>query len=181
MSGDPTNAALWQGADVYIAPSGTSGPADVSTAWASGWDPVGLLDGEQGFTEQRAQTSSDFYAWGGLLVKNTKSKFKRTIKFVALEDNDIVFNLVNPGSTRATTTGITTSSVVVPENIEFAIGFEVQDGDKVRRRVCQRATLESVADVKDSEGALTAYEVTVVLYPQSDGTIYTDVSGTVAG
>jgi hypothetical protein len=180
MSGDPTNAALWQNADVYIAPSSTSGPTDVSTAWGASWDAVGLLDGEQGFTESRSQTSNDFYAWGGILVKNTKSKLKRSIKFTALEDNDIVFNLVNPGSTRTTATGITTATVVTPQNNEFAIGFEVRDGDKVRRRVVQRATLETVADIKDGEGNLTAYEVTVVLYPQSDGTLYTDISGSVA-
>jgi hypothetical protein len=179
MSGDPTNTALWQNADVYIAPSGTAGPTDVSTAWASGWDAVGLLDGEKGFTEARSDTSSDYYAWGGILVRKTKTKHKRTIKFIALEDNDTVFNLVNPGSARTTATGITTATVKVPTNADFAIGFEVRDGTKVRRRSVLRATLESVGDVVNSEGTLTAHELTVVLYPASDGTLYTDVSGTV--
>jgi hypothetical protein len=180
MSGDPTNAALWQNADVYIAPSGTAGPTDVSTAWGASWDAVGLLDGDKGFTEARSDTSNDHYAWGGILVKKTKSKHKRTIKFIALEDNATVFGLVNPGSTRATASGITTASVHVPTNAEFAIGFEVRDGSKVRRRSVLRATLDSVGDVVDSEGSLAAYEVTVVLYPASDGTLYTDVSGLVA-
>jgi hypothetical protein len=181
MSGDPTNTALWQNADVYIAPSGTAGPTDVATAWGSGWDAVGLLDGDKGFTEARSDTSSDYYAWGGILVRNTKSKHKRTIKFIALEDNDTVFQLLNPGSTRTTATGVTTATVKVPQNVEFAIGFEVRDGDKIRRRSVLRATLESVGDVVNSESALSAYEVTVVLYPSADGTIYTDVSGSITG
>lgn len=180
MSGDLTNTSLWQNADVYIAPSGTAGPTDVSTAWASGWDAVGLLDGDKGFTESRSDTSNDYYAWGGILVRSTKSKHKRSIKFIALEDNDTVFNLINPGSTRTTAAGLTTAAVSVPTNAEFAIGFEVRDGDKVRRRSVLRATVDAVGDVVDSEGTLTAYEVTVILYPDSDGVIYTDVSGTVA-
>jgi hypothetical protein len=181
MSGDPTNVSLWQNADVYLAPSGTAGPTDVSTAWGASWDAAGLLDGDKGFTEARSDTQNDFYAWGGNLVKRTKSKHKRTIKFIALEDNDVVFNLVNPGSTRSTASGLTTSAVRVPTNTEFAIGFEVRDGDRVRRRSVLRATVDTVGDVVDSEGALAAYEITVVLYPESDGTLYTDVSGTVTG
>jgi hypothetical protein len=181
MSGDPTNVNLWQNADVYIAPSGTVGPTDVSTAWGASWDAVGLLDGDKGFTEARSDTQNELFAWGGLLVKRTKSKHKRTIKFIALEDNDIVFNLVNPGSTRTTASGITTAGVKVPTNAEFAIGFETRDGNKVRRRSVLRATVEAIGDVVDSEGSLAAYEVTVVLYPASDGTLYTDVSGTVTG
>jgi hypothetical protein len=177
MSGDTANAALWQTADVYIAPLLTAAPTDVTTAWAAAWDPVGLLDGDEGFTETRDQESNEFYAWGGILVKKTKSKHKRTIKFVALEDNDTVFALINPGSTRNTVTGLTTATVKVPTNAEFMIGFEVNDGTKRKRRIVERATVEEIGEVKESESGLTAYEVTVVLYPEADGTIYTDISG----
>jgi hypothetical protein len=180
VSGDLTNTALWQNADVYIGPSGTPGPTDVSTAWASGWDAVGLLDGDKGFTESRADTSNDYYAWGGILVRTTKSKQKRSIKFVALEDNATVFALINPGSTRTTAAGLTTSTVTVPVGAEFAIGFEVRDGDKIRRRSALRATVDAVGDVVDSEGALVAYEVTVIIYPDADGTLYTDIAGTLS-
>lgn len=180
MAGDPTNAALWQNADVYIAVSGTAGPVDVSTAWGAGWEAAGLLDGDEGFSEKRDDESNEFYAWGGILVKKTKSKHKRTIKFTALEDNDVVYGLINPGSERSTATGITTSTVKVPQNVDFAIGFETRDGDKVKRRSVLRATVEEVGEIKESEGSLTAYEITVVIYPEADGTLYTEVSGVVA-
>lgn len=180
MAGDATNAALWTNADVYIAPIGSTEPTDVTTAWAAAWDAVGLLDGEEGFTEEREEDSEDFYAWGGILVKRTKSKHKRTIKFVCLEDNATVFDLVNPGSTRSTAAGITTSVVRVPTAQEFAIGFEVTDGTTIKRRVCARAEVQEVGEVKESEAGLTVYEVTVVLYPESDGTLYTDLSGAAA-
>lgn len=181
MTGDATNAALWQGADVYINDTvGSAGPTDLTTAWGTGWNGVGLLDGAEGFTEARDQDSSEFYAWGGLLVKKTTSKHKRTIKFVALEDNPIVFALVNPGSTRTTAAGLTTSTVVVPTSEEFAIGFETRDGTKVKRRMVKRAEVEAIADISESEDKLTVYEITVVLYPEADGTLYTELSGTTA-
>lgn len=177
MAGDATNAALWQNADVYIAAVGATAPTDVTTSWPGAWDAVGLLDGEAGFAEARAEESNEIYAWGGLLVKKTKSKHKRTIKFTALEDNDTVFALVNPGSTRATASGLTTSDVKVPTLTEFAIGFETRDGDKIKRRIVKRATVEEVGEVVESESGLTVYEITVTIYPETNGTLYTELAG----
>lgn len=175
MAGNTANAALWTGADVYIAPVGTTEPSDCSAAFGAGWDAVGLLDGEEGFTESREEESSDFYAWGGILVKRTKSKHKRTVKFVCLEDNATVFDLINPGSTRATVSGLTTSTVKVPTGAEFAIALETSDGTVVKRRLIKRAEVQEVGEVKESETDLTVYEVTVVIYPEADGTLYVDL------
>lgn len=183
MTGDPTKAALWTNADVYIASPGAAEPTDVTTVWDVAWEAVGLLDGDEGFTESRDEDTNEKYAWGGLLVRRTKAKHKRQIKFVCLEDNDTVFALINPGSTRTPdtpTVGLTKSVVKVPTAEIFAIGFEVRDGVTTKRRMVKRAEIAEVADVKDSEGDTTAYEVTVVLYPEADGTLYTEISGAAA-
>lgn len=178
MAGDATNAALWQGADVFIAPVGTAGPTNTTTAWAAAWEAVGLLSGDEGFTINRDEDTAEHYAWGGILVKKVRSKHKRTIAFAALEDNDVVFDLVNPGSTRTTdaTTGVTTADVKVPEYRDFALGMEMRDGDKVKRRVVGRATIEEVGEVTENETDLTVYTITVVVYPEADGTLYTEIS-----
>jgi hypothetical protein len=181
MAGDATNAALWQNADVYLAAANTTGPTTVSGAWASGWSAVGLLDGEAGFAETREDESNEIYAWGGLLVKKTKAKHKRTISFVALEDNATTFGLLNPGSTRTTAGGVTTAAVKVPSLTEFAIGFETRDGDKIKLRSIKRAVVEEIGEVVESESGLVVYTVTVAIYPETDGTLYTEVSGTVSG
>lgn len=183
MAGDTTNAKLWAGADVFVDFARTAtAPTNVSTAWDAGWEAAGLLDPEEGFTEGREEETSEFWAWGGILVKKAKSRHKRTIKFVALEDNETTFRLVNPGSTRTvdTITGLTTSDVKVPVYEEFAIGFEVHDGNEVRRRIVDRAEIEEIGEVKDSETELTVYEITVVLYPDATGTLYTELSGPAA-
>ena len=180
MAGTSANAALWTDADVYIAPVGTVGPVDATTAYAAAWKPVGLLDGDEGFAMSRDEDTSEHYAWGGILVKKVRSKHKRTIKFIALEDNATVFDLVNPGSTRATTgtgaTALTTGTVKVPKYTDFAISFEMRDGTKTKRRTVKRATLEEVGEITENETEVAAYEVTVVIYPEADGTLYVELS-----
>jgi len=176
MAGDATQTALWTGADVFIAPEDTAGPADITTPWGVGWDTVGLLDGEDGITEGREGDSSEHYAWGGILYRRTNSKHKRTFKFVALEDNDTVFDLVNPGSTRTVTTGVRTAKIKAPvAGTRFAVGFEVRDGAKVKRRFAKHAEVTEVGEIKEAENEPTVYEITVVVYPEADGTLYTVV------
>jgi hypothetical protein len=174
MSGDAKNTALWSGADVFIAPEGTAGPEDLVTAWGAAWDVGGLLDGEEGFTETRDGDTSEHYAWGGVLFKRTSSKHKRTFKFVALEDNDVIFSLVNPGSTRTTDelTGVRKGAIKVPKGARFAVGFEVREDGKTKRRYALSAEVQEIGEIKESETEPTVYEITVVIFPEADGTLY---------
>lgn len=172
MAGDAKNTSLWEGADVFIAPADTAGPTDTTTAWAAGWEAAGLLDGEEGITEGREEETGEHYAWGGVLYRRTRSKHKRTFKFVALEDNDVVFDLVNPGSERVSVTGTRTSTIKVPTSQKFAVGFEVRDGDRIRRRFAKNAEVVEIGEIKESETEPTVYEITVVVFPEADGTLY---------
>lgn len=174
MAGTADNTAIWLGADVYIAPEKTAGPTSVGSAWAAAWQPVGLLDGEDGITESREGDSTEHYAWGGILYRRTNSKHKRTFKFIALEDNAVTFGLVNPGSTRTTTSGTRTAKIKAPvAGTRFAVGFEVRDGAKVKRRFALSAEVIEVAEIKESETEPTVFEITVVVFPEADGTLYT--------
>jgi len=92
-----------------------------------------------------------------------------------LETNAAVFGLLNPGSTTTTATGLTTNVIKTPTWGRIAIGFEVTDGTVVKRRFARQAMVTDIADVVDKETALTAYEVTVTLYPDSSGNIYTEL------
>jgi len=175
MSGNSKNTAQWSDADVYLADVDTEGPEDLAESWGSLWELVGLLDGSEGFTESREEETSEKYAWGGRLYRRTKSQHKRSIKFVALEDNKATFRLVNPGSTRTTVDGVRRSKVVVPKSDAFAIGFELRDGDRVKRRFVKHAEVSEIGDVKDGEEDSTVYEITVLIFPEDDGTLYTTV------
>jgi hypothetical protein len=88
MSGNTENARLWADADVYVTPDlAAVVPADADTAFSAAWGLVGLLNGEDGFTQSREEEKNDHYAWGGILVRSSRRNFKLTEKFSALEDN----------------------------------------------------------------------------------------------
>ncbi|WP_336628442.1 MULTISPECIES: phage tail tube protein [unclassified Microbacterium] len=177
MAGNSNNTAQWAGADVFISRTpAIAGPTDLVSPWPAGWDIVGLLDGEEGFTEKREDETSERFAWGGVLVRRSKSKHKRTIRFVALEDNRTTFGLVNPGSVRTSLNGTRRSTVKVPSaGDRFSIGFETRDGSRVKRRIVQAAEVQEVAEIKESETEPTVYDITVVIFPDADGVLYTDI------
>ena len=73
MAGDPSNARLWADADVYVSfDTEAANPADVDTPFGGDWDLVGLLDGDDGFTESRDEDVEDLFAWGGILVRTAR-------------------------------------------------------------------------------------------------------------
>lgn len=176
MAGDVANPRIWSGADVYVAAVGTTAPTDIATAWAAGWEAVGLLDGEAGMTESRTEDVVDHFAWGGVLVRTTRSKHKRSFTFTALEDNLVVFGLIQPGSTAVTTTGITTRTVIVPTTDPRAFGVELVDGVITKRRVIPRGEIIAVADTSFNDAELAVYEVTVNIYPDAAGVLYLDIT-----
>lgn len=176
MAGNADNTSLWTGADVYTAPKGTAGPTDLTTAWPSAWKALGLLDGGEGFVETRDQTVNKHYAWGGILFRKSVSDQSRTFKFTALEDNDNVFLLANPGSTSTSTAGVRTRVNVSPKaGYRFALGLETRDGDRIKRRVLLDCEVEEIDDITESEEDPTTYAFTVTVYPGSDGVLYTTI------
>lgn len=175
MAGSTENPRIWEGADVYTAPLEATLPTDIDTDWDTEWEALGLL-GEDGSTESRDDDSTDHYAWGGILVRTTRSRHKRTITVTALEDNPVVFALVNPGSTVATAGGVTTRTVKVPTTDIRAFGFELVDGDITKRKVIPRGEITDVGDVTESESEMTMYELTITIYPDADGVLYYELT-----
>lgn len=156
----------WAQAKVLIAPTGTVVPKDLTSDWDPAWKTVGLLDGEAGIVKSRSQDRTEKFAWGGTMYRSVVGKQKTTWKFTALENNDVVFKLVNPGSTRETNRGVTTA--VVKEfqaGHRFMAAIEVIDPayGKTRREVATIAEVAEVGDLKDAESDTTVYEITLDL------------------
>ena len=165
MAGDPDKASIWGDADVYVADVDGATPDNIDTPFGGDWDIVGLLDGDAGFEESRSQDSSDFFAWGGLLVRTSRRNFKLTRKFVALEENAVTLGLVWPDSGQGERR--------VPKRKRVKLGFETVDGDKVKRVITRRyAEVSEVGTIKDSESELTKLEITVDIYPDADGVLF---------
>jgi hypothetical protein len=168
MSGDPDKASIWNDADVYIGDVTATLPADIDTPFDGSWDLVGLLDGDAGFEEDRSWDSSDFFAWGNLLVRTSRKNFVLTRKFTALEENAVTNGLVWPGS-------VSGERAVPKANHRFKAAFETtDDGVNKKKRVVTRkhAEVEEVGTIKDSESDLTKLEITVKIYPDAEGILF---------
>ncbi len=174
MAGDVANPRLWEGADLWTAPVGTALPTDLATPMGSTWSAVGLLS-EDGASESRDEDTSDFYAWGGKLIRTQRSKHKRQIKVTALEDNLTVFGLVNPGSTVSTTAGVNTRTVKIPKSEKRAFVLELRDGDITKRRSIPTGEVTEVGEVTLSESDLQAFELTITIYPDVNDVLYVDI------
>ncbi|MGW6754528.1 phage tail tube protein [Streptomyces sp. NPDC055006] len=174
-TGNVANPRLWENADLYTAPIATALPVDLDAAMSTvpAWKAVGLLS-EDGASESRDEDSNDFYAWGGKLIRTKRSKHKRSIAVTCLEDNLEVFGLVNPGSTAVTATGINTRTVKIPKSDKRSFVLEMFDGDITRRRHIPMGEVTEVGEVKLSESDLTAFELTITIYPSSDDVLYVD-------
>lgn len=167
MAGTPANATIWPEADVYVGPTTAVTPATVSTDFSGDWDLVGLLDGEQGFVQSREEDVNDHYAWGGILVRTSRSNFKLTVAFTALEDNDVTRELIWPGSDPG--------EIIVPRPARIKVAFETREDDVVRRLIAAHEAEVSVdGDITDNETDLTRYTLIATIFPDGDGVLFTE-------
>lgn len=180
MAGDPTNARLWADADVYIAfladnPTPTT-PATIDDPFGPDWDLVGLLNGDDGFTESREEETTDHFAWGGLLIRTGRRNFKLTRNFTALESNETTYRLRYPGSSE---TEIYAPSGNRIERVKIA--FETVDGD-LKRRVISAHEAEVIpdGDVTENEADISAITFMATIYPTAAGLLFNRQQGTVA-
>lgn len=175
MAGDVQNPRLWEGADLWTAPMGTALPVNLTDAMSTvpGWEPVGLLS-EDSASESRDEDSTDFYAWGGRLIRTKRSRHKRTIQVTCLEDNLVVFGLVNPGSDVSTTDGVNHRTVKIPKSDKRAFCLELVDGDIIRRRHIPMGEVTEVGEVPLSESELQAFTLTITIYPDASDVLYHD-------
>lgn len=173
MAGDPKNAAVWAGADVFIAAIGATLPSG-GAPFGDDWDAVGLLNGDDGFTESIGTDNSDFFAWGGILVATTRKNFKLTRQFTAYEDNETMFDLWYPG--HDVTFGPTGNEdgyegdIYVPDlQHKFLIGFQTRTGNTIKRVISANyAQLDSRGDSKEGESDLASRQATVAIYPAAE-------------
>lgn len=165
MAGDPTKANIWPDADVYVGPLSAEVPADVITPFGPDWDLVGLLDGEQGFSQEREEEVTDHYAWGGILVRTSRRNFKLTVSFQALEDNDVVRGLVWPASPPG--------EIVVPRPPRVKIAFETREGSKIKRLISRHAAEVTVSEaITEAEGDLTRFPLVATIFPDASGVLF---------
>ncbi len=170
--GDIANPRIWVNATAFVGPTNATAPTNPTTAMPtvdSDWVTLGLTS-EDGMTESREQEATDHYAHGGILVRTTRSKHKRTLQVIALEDNPIVFDLVNPGSLAVDDGSLTTRTVKVPNQPNpKSFTLDLADGDVIKRRYIPRGEVTEVGDYAITDSEIAAYELTITVYPTTVG------------
>lgn len=161
MSGDANNTNIWADADVYISTNLSAAiPANAGTAFGVDWTLVGLLDGGDGFEDDRNEDVKDHFAWGGKLVKQSRKNFKLTKKFTVLEDSTTTRSLIWPGSTA--------TAIFKPVPVPIMIAFETRSGGKVTRLISKSyAKVEVDGKVKEGEDDLTKVTLTATIFPDA--------------
>lgn len=180
MSGNPTNAAVWGGADVLIAPIGTALPAG-NAAFGAGWEYVGLLDGGQGFEESIETDSTDHEAWGYGVIATTYKGTKVTKTFTALEENSVVMGLVydTTGMTFDDVAGTYSGDLAVRDNTErVLVAFVTTSGTTERRMITKNyATIAATSAGSESEETLASKSFTVTIVPDTNRVLYATYKG----
>lgn len=180
MSGNPTNAAVWGGADVLIAPIGTALPVG-NAAFGVGWEYVGLLDGGQGFEESIEQDSTDHTAWGYGVIATTYGNTKVTKTFTALEENEVVMGLVYDvsGMTFDDVAGTYEGDLAVRDNTSrVLVAFVTTSGDTERRMITKNyATIAATGAGSESEESLQSKTFEVTIVPDSNQVLYYTYKG----
>jgi len=161
VAGDTTNARQWVDADVYVSwDLAAVVPATIATAFNASWHLVGLLDGDDGFTEARSEDETDLFAWGGVIVKTSRKNFKLTRTFSALEWNDNTKRLRYPGSSN--------TKIVVPTVEPVMVAWEMTEG-AVKRRLITANYAEVVpdGDVNENETDLSKIPFIATIIPDT--------------
>ncbi|MFB8763083.1 hypothetical protein [Nocardiopsis alba] len=161
------NASVWAYADVYVAPLGSTIPQG-GRPFDESWEQVGLLDGEEGFTETLEAETEDLYAWGGILVASTHNNFKVTRKFLPFEDNKAVYDIMYPGhDVEFGEGGRFEGNINVPDlQAKFMIAFETRTGDVIKRTVSANyAQVAERGESTENATEIAKREITVAIYP----------------
>ncbi|MFE3060714.1 hypothetical protein [Nocardia sp. NPDC059236] len=173
MARDPDNVKIWQDAHVYVSAAAVRPalPTDIDADMPVGWDEVGILNGGDGFPEDRSNSETKHSGWGIGIVKMGSKDFELTRKFSPLEDNEITQAIVNPGATA--------TKILMPKPVYRWLGFETDSdlGDKERLFTVLRARLWVPANSRN-ESDITKWEVTCNVFANGASEVFDRQAGT---
>lgn len=169
-----TGAGMLGGA--WTAPSGTTAPATPTASYGSGWEELGVL-GEEGIVEASDITTTNILARNGAIVRVVKSAETVTFQFTVIETNGVISDRFYPGSTRTTSTGVTTRTRVARTGADRrAWAFDFLDGDVHTRTLIPDGEISDFGDVTYIDSDSIKYQVTLTAYVASDGSYAIDLT-----
>lgn len=175
MAGDTTKAGRWAALDVWVAPLGTTPPADGTATPGAGWELIGFMHPD-GLKQDMDEDSSTLVAYGGTPIEDVSKFNGMSFAFTAIEDNDVVWGLVFDGSEAPTTaSGVTTRVAKVPVRSPRAwlIRQERADGTKKQRSI-KKGVGRPTSFNDENETDLAGTEITVNVLADSANELLTE-------
>lgn len=166
MANDADNVRVGLNGSIYIAPKGTTAPADLTTAWPAGWVDLGYLS-DDGVEMSYSTETEDINAWQSLSpVRKVLTGVDMTLGFTAIELKTSTVTLYFPSSTMTeVTAGVNKLSIpAAPTADERAIGLEWTDGDIVNRLIVARGEVTNRDSITLARSGAVALPMTVSAY-----------------
>lgn len=152
---------------VLTADLGTTLPTTVDGSVAS-FTATGYI-GEDGVTLTIDRETQDVFAWGGQKVRVIQTSYSTQLQIPFLETSPEVLELVF-GDDNVTTTGTETVVTLNADTLpHFALVIDTADGDKRLRITAADAQVVEQDDLVFSHTAPTIHNVTIELFPDSNG------------
>lgn len=156
---------------VYVAPAGTTLPADATTALANTFKNLGYIS-EDGVTFQESRTNEPVKEWNGdeidTLTKEHSAKLK--LKFLETVNKDVLKVVRGSSNVTEDNDGALTVKVNSKDLDEWVIVIDtVVKGNRMQRRVIPRGKLTELGDEVQNAGTVTVYDCTFSCYPDGSG------------
>lgn len=163
-------ANVWVGADgrAYVAPTGTSAPANASASWSGAWAELGWTS-EDGLTEGQNEQYSEIKGWDGTVLRKVLTSTEKTFQLTFQEINKHVLELYHSNSTVEWISGGSQLDVATPSNDLRAFGFDIADGDRVVRVVIPSGEVTARGDITYKNDQAIQAQVTITAYPDENG------------
>jgi hypothetical protein len=172
------NVRVGLNGNIYIAPKGTTAPADLDTAWPAGWADLGYLS-DDGVSLEYSTDVQDINAWQSLSpVRRVLTSVDMTLGFTAIELKTATMKLYFPGATMTDVSGTVHKLDIpaAPGPDERAIGLEWIDGDIKNRLIIPRGEVTDRGAVTIGRSDAVGLEMTLAAYASSAPEIATWLS-----
>jgi hypothetical protein len=166
VANDADNVRVGLNGSVYIAPKGTTAPADLDAAWGSGWVDLGYLS-DDGVEMSYSTDTEDINAWQSLSpVRKVLTGVDMTLGFTAIELKTSTVTLYFPSATMTDVSpGVHKLSIpAAPEPDERAIGLEWVDGDIKNRLIIARGEVSDRDSITLARSSAVQLPMTVSAY-----------------
>lgn len=157
------------GGAIFVAPLGTTLPANATANLNSGFENVGYIS-EEGLVNANSPETEEKKAWGGDTVKNVQTGKPDNFTFTMLEALNTTSLGVVYGADNVT--GDLASGIIVKANSKY-IGERpfvvdmVLNENTLKRIVIPRGQLIEVGEVSYVDNELIGYKVTISAHPDS--------------